>query len=211
MVLKGEKKTKVEGERGEKREKKLQTEQGVGHGEGQVRVGMDAVCGHPAPQEHSHPGARDMRRETVALPAPLIGKHSQNKVVSLSESTGPGKVVGTHNFSSPFLRVLATPRQGALGLGAAVLGFPGDFTVRHPVRSPRRAGLACVCGHPHLAGVSPCAPPPTHPPPFPATLCPQSAQPSLRAQECSAKTQGARAAPHDSLHLNSEWCVCTCT
>lgn len=130
----------------------------------------------------------------LCLPLSLASRVTTNKVVSLSESTGPATVVGTHHFSPSFLRVLATSRQGALGLGAAVLGFPGDFTVRHPVRSPRRAGLACVCGHLHLAGVSLCAPPPTHHP-FLPPCSPQPAQPSLHAQECSARTQGARAAP----------------
>lgn len=97
-----------------------------------------------------------------ALPVPLLLTSTvKTKLFSLSASTGPDEVVRTYPFSPSFLRGLDTPRQGALGLSAAVLGGTGAFTAKHLTRSPRRAGLTCICGCPHLEGASQCVPLPT--------------------------------------------------
>lgn len=186
-----EKRTKVEGEREEKGEKKLQAEQGMGHGEEQVRGGWMMFVGtqHPRSTATLGPGTRQGKLWLcLALSLTSIVKTQCFMICKHRARQG----CGHPPLLTSFLRGLATPRQGALGRGAAVLGFPGGFPVRHPAGAPRRAGLACVCGHPHLAGVSPVHP--THPPPFSTTLCPQLGQPSLRALP---RLRGQGQLPHD--------------
>lgn len=184
-----EKRTKVREKERKRERRSCRRNREWGMGRSRSGVGMDAVCGHPAPQKHSHPGARDTPRETVALPGPLIDKHSQNIVFHDLQAQGQTRLWAPAT-SHVFPERAGHPQAGCTWPRCCCVGVPWRLPCEASCRGPEESWPGMCLWAPTPGRCFPCAP---HPPTTLSYHLVSTAGPAFTA--CSAKTQRARAAP----------------